>query len=104
MAHIVLSADNRPTLYQAPDAVALHLDKLALQFLDSIRRPGSPFLKQMKDGATGEPVLILCYNEEDFVAWLNRKKQTREMKVTAVAQSESFALPDAWRDYPYFNF
>ena len=104
MAYIVLSADNQPTLYQVPEEVALHLNKLARQFLNAIQNPKSPFLKNMTDSVTGQKHPILCYNEEDFVAWLNRKKQTRDEKIIAVAHAENYALPDEWRNYPHFSF
>ncbi len=104
MAFIVLRADSQPTLYQAPEEVALYLKMLARQFLSAIQAPNSSYLRSMTDSVTGEKHTLLCYNEEDFVAWLNRKKQTREEKVKAVAQSDDFALPDEWLDYPYFNF
>ena len=104
MNWIVLSADNRPTLCLAPDEVAQRLEELAIEFLEEIHRPDSPSLRAVTDSEEGTIALIHCYDETDFVAWLNQGKQAPEERITPVAQSISFARPDAWRSYPWFNF
>ncbi|MBQ4074477.1 MAG: hypothetical protein IJD39_04655 [Clostridia bacterium] len=103
MQYIVLSADNFPLLCLAPDAVALHLKKLARRFRNEIEQPKSPFLKKAKD-ASGKEYRIVSFNEMDFIDWLNRKKETKEAKIIPFAQSVDLNLPPEWQDYPQITF
>lgn len=116
MRYILLSADNEPTLYEAPDIIAEHLSDYADAFLDSIHDPASPFWQTVQD-PSGASYALLFYNEKDFVAWLNQQDETKDQPVREpewlsmaereimmdTARKERY-LPYEQMQYPWFNF
>ena len=116
MRYILLSADNPPTLYEAPDAIAEALWHFADQFLEEINRLDSPFWRQIDD-AGGESYDCLSYTERDFVAWLNHQPEAkyvpvREANALPMEEREIIMetalreqrLPCEQQRYPWFNF
>ena len=116
MRYILLSADNEPTLYEAPDAVAEGLFDYAMAFRDSIQEPDSPFWQTVRD-PSGECYSVLFYDEQDFVSWLNRQPVTRNQPakeaeglsledreiIMETARKERY-LPYEQMQYPWYNF
>ena len=116
MRYILLSADAEPTLYEAPDAIAERLSDLAFRFLDAISAPDSGFFQQVRD-VSGLESTLLRYDEQDFLAWLNRLPEAQGQPVREpdrlppgerenimeTARRERY-LPYEQQQYPWFNF
>lgn len=116
MRYILLSADTRPNLYEAPDDVAERLDQYADEFLDTIHNAKASFWVSVAD-ASGGRYDRLSYTEQDFVNWLNSRGVTRNQQVVQAellsreereimmetARKERY-LPINQQKYPWFNF
>ena len=63
MKHVILSADNAPSVYSVPEIVADNLNEYCLEFRKWLWE--SPHAKKYHYG-TG-----VCYTEEDFIEYLN---------------------------------
>ncbi len=116
MRYILLSADNSPVLYEAPDRVAESLPDYCFRFLDAINSPDSPCFRMMKD-PSGQEYALLSYTEQDFLNWLNSLPETecqpvREAELISKEQREIIMetalreryLPYERQQYPWFNF
>ena len=116
MRYIVLSTDGRPSLFEAPDAIAERLSQYADEFLDSVHHHDSSFWAGVTD-APGREYKRLSYSVEDFVAWLNQKRasqfhsvreaaflarEDREI-ILETARKERY-LPHEQQQYPWINF
>ena len=100
MKQIVLSADGERKVYSVPDAVADHLEKYCLEFCTSWL-PSSPNAQKYRRGG------VLCYNEEDFIAYLNQWIFPEEPSflVDNLGWVDfGSALPGPYRGCPEFNF
>ena len=116
MRYILLSADNAPVLYEAPDRVAESLPDYCFRFLDEINSPDSPCVRMMKD-PSGQEYALLSYTELDFLSWLNRQPESRDQPVREAAQLSKQErelimetarreqhLPCEHQKYPWFHF
>jgi hypothetical protein len=63
--YVLLSADNNPSVYLVPDCVADNLRKYCIEFRDKWLRE-SPLAKKYHIGG------VVCYNETDFIDYLNK--------------------------------
>ncbi len=116
MRYILLSADHEPTLYEVPDALAEHLSDWAEAFLENVYAPGSLFRKTARE-PSGKTYAIYCYDEQDFVIWLNQQDITNDQKVQepeSMSPEERELIlktaemernyPYEQQQYPWFNF
>ncbi len=100
MKEIILSADGDSVVYLVPDAVADNLKKYCIQFCDRWLRTSPKAKKYRVNGG-------LCYDEADFIEYLNAYVFPDEQSVlvknlgwTELGKN----LPDESRNHPYFNF
>ena len=63
MKHVILSADGSSKVYSVPDAVADDLEHYCLDF--------SNWLYESPDAAKYHDGVGVCYDETDFIAYLN---------------------------------
>ncbi len=100
MKYVILSADGDSKVYSVPDDVAEQLDRYCLHFCTKWLRT-SPHAKKYRT-ARG-----ICYNEEDFIEYLNRWVFPEEPS-TLVANlgwiDARHPIPQAYADVPKFNF
>ncbi len=100
MKYVILSADGDSKVYSVPDDVAEQLDRSCLRFCTTWLRT-SPHAKKYRT-ARG-----ICYNEEDFIEYLNRWVFPEEPS-TLVANlgwiDARHPIPQAYADVPKFNF
>lgn len=102
MKRVILSADNDRKVYAVPDRVADDLEEYCLEFCTRWLRT-SPHARQYR--AYGG----LCYDERDFIDYLNRWVFPEEPSVFVANLGRDQAgpagsprRPDA--DYPEFRF
>ena len=100
MKEVILSADGDSVVYLVPDDVADNLSKYCIEFCDKWLRT-SPHAKRYRTKGG------YCYNEADFVEYLNKyifpKQQSvlvKNLGWTDLGKN----LPDEYKRYPYFNF
>ena len=65
MKNVIISADGDRMVYPVPDIVADNLDEYCIEFCDKWLRT-SPHAKKYRVNG------VLCYNERDFIEYLNR--------------------------------
>ena len=100
MKKVIISADGDSIVYLVPDAVANYLRKYCISFCD----------KWMKNSPDAKKYRIkgdYCYNEADFIDYLNEYIFPEQKSVfvknlgwTSLGEN----LPVEYQDYPYFNF
>lgn len=103
MKDVLLSADGAISVFRVPDAVADDLEHYCLEF--SCR-----WLHESPDAAKyrmnrGDTVSV-CYNERDFIAYLN-EYVCKEPSVLITTIPNVFCaedLPEEYTGQPYFNF
>ena len=100
MKNIVISADGDRNVYSVPDVVANDLQKYCNEFCNEWIW-SSPYAKkyQTRDG--------VCYNEEDFIEYLNTYLFPNEKSVFVKNLGWidfHSKLPAPYCDYPEFNF
>ena len=100
MKEVILSADGDSVVYLVPDAVAKDLRKYCITFCDKWMKT-SPHGKKFKIGGG------YCYNEADFIAYLNEFVFPEEPSVlvknlgwTDLGRN----LPPEYQNHLYFNF
>lgn len=100
MKEVILSADGDSILYSVPDDVANHLRKYCIEFCDG-------WLRTSPDAKRYRTKQGICYNEADFIAYLNehvfpdqRSVFLRNLGWTDLGN----ALPPEYQNHPYFNF
>lgn len=101
MKHIIISADGDRMVYSVPDAVADNLKKYCIEFADKWIRT-SPHAKKYR--ASGG----VCYNEADFIEYLNLWKFPNEKSVLIdnlgpIGVDET-PIPAQYKNCPQFNF
>ena len=103
MKNVLLSADGEISVYCVPDHVADNLEKYCLEF--SCR-----WLHESPDAATYRVKrcddIVVCYNEKDFIAYLNQYVCDEPSTLLATLVNV-FCAEDAPEEYcglPYFNF
>ena len=100
MKEIILSADGDSIVYSVPDDVAEHLQEYCLKFCDDWLRNSPDAKKYRKNG-------ILCYDENDFIDYLNKYvfPEQRSVMLKNLGWTDlGRNLPQEYRDHPYFNF
>ena len=65
MKHILLSADSMPSVYLVPDEVADNLREYCVNFCDK-------WLSKSPDAKKYRVHSVVCYNEKDFIEYLNK--------------------------------
>lgn len=100
MKNVVLSADGDRIVYSVPSEVADNLEEYCMAFCLKWLRT-SPHAKQYRIGGA------LCYNESDFIAYLNQwvfpDRQSKPIDNLGWIGFEE-PLPDQYKDCPQFNF
>lgn len=104
MKPVLLSAGGTMTVYMVPDEVADHLKKYCRTFCDR----WLPYSKEAAKYRVKESYgTCLCYNESDFIEYLNthhfRSQPSRRAEGMESVMDES-ELPAEYRDIPSFNF
>ena len=100
MKNVVLSADGDRMVYSVPDVVAERLEEYCLYFCDHWLRT-DPHGRQYKIRGG------YCYNEADFIEYLNRwvfPQQPSKLVENLGWIDFGEALPGIYRDCPQFNF
>jgi len=104
MKYVLLSHDNRPSVYSVPDIVADNLEAYCLEFCNH-------WLWESPHAAEYRVALPYCtgvsYNEEDFVKYLNKwvfpDQPSTLIKTLRWAESNK-DIPKKYRDCKWFNF
>ncbi len=101
MKHVILSADGDSKVFSVPDAVAEHLSKHCLYFCTKWLRTSRHAKKYRLPGG------VVCYNEEDFIEYLNTWKYP-DQPSTLVENLGWIVherdIPEQYRHCPRFNF
>ena len=100
MKEVILSADGDSIVYLVPDEVANDLRKYCIEFANVwLRTSKKAKCFRVKGG--------YCYNEADFIDYLNveifpnqKSVFVRNLGWTNLGDN----LPTEYKDYPYFNF
>jgi hypothetical protein len=98
--YVLLSADNNPSVYSVPDEVADNLKKYCLDFCDKWMYE-NPDAKKYH---IGEGV---CYNEEDFIEYLNKWifPDMSSVFVEKIGFIDSVKdIPEKYKGCEWFNF
>ncbi|MBQ7045469.1 MAG: hypothetical protein IJN65_03140 [Clostridia bacterium] len=100
MKKIILSADSDSVVYLVPDAVADNLSEYCMDFCDKWLW-SSPDAERFRKGEG------VCYNEADFIDYLNEYVFPEQPSVfvknlgwTNLGKN----LPKEYKSCPYFNF
>ncbi len=102
MKNILLSADSEISVFAVPDKVADNLEQYCLEFCDwLLKSPDAARYRTMTANMVG-----LCYNEKDFIAYLNQYISTEQaaLMTTLAGVYVGDELPDKYAGLPYFNF
>lgn len=100
MKEVILSADGDSLVYLVPDAVAENLSRHCIEFCDHWMK-SSPDAKKYKIKGG------YCFNEADFIDYLNRYVFPDERSVLVKNLGDTNLgkkLPAAYKNHPYFNF
>lgn len=102
MKKVLLSADNEPSVYLVPAEAADNLDEYCCEFANE----WLPHYKRAKKYHTGHGV---CYNEEDFIEYLNRyifpDRPAQYIETIELEwDGREEVLPDGYKDMKWFNF
>ena len=99
MKNIVISADGDRKVFSVPDVVADNLTKYCGNFIKWLRNSPDAMKYRMGGG--------LCYNEEDFIeylnAWIFPNQKSKLVKNLGWIDYNS-KLPEPYVDCPTFNF
>lgn len=101
MKNIIISADGDRLVYSVPDVVADNLDQYCTEFCDKWLRTSTRAEKYRIDG-------VLCYNEQDFIEYLNEYLFPGEQSVyvenLGPMGTDELPIPERYKDCPAFNF
>lgn len=100
MKEIILSADGDSVIYLVPDDVSENLRKYCIEFCDNWLW-NSPDAKHFRKGPG------VCYNESDFINYLNKyifPKQKSVLVKNLGWTNLGKNLPSEYKQLPYFNF
>lgn len=100
MKNVVLSADGDRMVYSVPDEVAEHLEEYCIRFCTTWLRTSKHAEKYRAGG-------VLCYNEADFIEYLNKwifpnKQSVLIENLGWIDFNES--LPEKYNGCPKFDF
>ena len=100
MKEIIISADSDSKVYLVPDEVADNLRKHCIYFADK-------WMKQIPNSKKFKRNGAWCFNEEDFIDYLNEVAFPEQKSVfvknlgwTDIGDN----LPEEYKNHPYFNF
>ena len=100
MKEVIISADGDSIVYLVPDAVAEDLSNYCISFCDK-------WMKTSPDAQKYKTKEGYCYDEEDFIDYLNEYVFPEQQSVfvknlgwTNLGKN----LPEEYRNHPYFNF
>ena len=100
MKYVVLSADGDRMVYLVPDAVAEDLERYCMDFCDK-------WLWESPEAARYRTGRVVCYNEGDFIEYLNRwifpEEPSRLVEDLGWIEFDQ-PLPPPYQDCPSFNF
>jgi len=103
MNNVLLSADGPLRVYSVPDEVAADLRGWADRFREwMLHAPEAAcYRRAFPSGAIG-----LCFNEEDFIAYLNNVIFPDQPSVLTESfdADDSSCLPEPFCSYPQYNF
>ena len=99
MKDVILWADGDYMLYSVPDAVAGDLDGYCMEFCGEWlwKSPHAERYRRDLNGVTG-----VCYNEEDFILYLNQWVFPNDPSV--LRKNLGAQIPEGYKDYPTFLF
>lgn len=103
MKNVLLSADSEISVFAVPDEVANNLEKYCLEFCcDWLHKSPDAAKYRIKMGS----VIGVCYNEKDFIAYLNQYVFAEQsvLITTLTNVYEEDNLPIEYIGLPYFNF
>ena len=102
MKHLILSADGDRMVYLVPDDVADHTGKYVRLFYNWMKESKQAKHLRRKMGSG----IGYCFNEQDFVDWLNHHKfrDTPCVFVENLGFINPLRFPDEYKDCPWFNF
>ena len=100
MKNVILSADGNSIVYSVPDEVADNLSDYCLQFC-------SEWLPYSPDAARYRVKGVLCYDESDFISYLNQfvfpdKRSEFVADLGWIGSGDEY--PVEFRECPRFNF
>ena len=105
MKKVFLSADNQPSLYAVPDAVADHLDEYCLAFWRWLETSPDAEKYRVYFDEEDEPYFGLCYTERDFIEYLNQFVFPEEMSYRIDwCPAGDWETPEEYPEIPHFNF
>jgi len=99
LKYVLLSADNCPSVYSVPEAVADNLKSYCLEFEYWLQE--SPHAAAYRRGGG------VCFNEEDFVKYLNEWifQEQPSLLIETLDWIDSDAdVPQKYKDCKRFNF
>lgn len=97
MKEIILSADASPSVYLVPDEVADNLRQFCLDFISWLRK--SPDAKKLRISGG------VCYNEKDFIDYLNTWVFPNSPSVLVKSFNLGYGvIPDEYKHLEWFNF
>ena len=100
MKNIVISADGDRKVYSVPDIVAENLREYCIEFCDRWLVTSPDAEKYRRNGG-------VCYDEDDFIEYLNTWlfPEEKSVLVENLGWIEfNTALPEPYNDCPQFNF
>ena len=101
MKNVIISADGDRIVYSVPNIVADNLTEYCIEFCDKWLRTSSHAKKYRINGG-------LCYNERDFIEYLNRfifpKEQSVFIENLGPIGIDELPIPECYKDCPMFNF
>lgn len=101
MKKVIISSDGDRMVYSVPDKVAENLEQYCIDFCDKWLRT-SPHAKKyrIKGG--------LCYNESDFIEYLNKwifpDEQSVLLDNLGPVGFDETPIPEKYKNCPKFNF
>ncbi len=99
MQNIILSADGDVKVFSVPDAVAENLEKYCIDFCDK-------WLWNSPDAEKYRTKHGVCYDEEDFIEYLNKYifPHEQSMLIKNLGAVLYKNLPDEYKLLPHFFF
>ena len=98
MKNIIISADSDRMVYSVPDTVADNLEKYCMEFIDWLE--ASPDAKHYRKKG------VMCYDESDFILYLNKYVFPKEQSVFVknIGNEYNQRAGSEYKDCPSFNF
>ncbi|MDR3091201.1 MAG: hypothetical protein LBU36_03230 [Clostridiales bacterium] len=100
MKLVLLSADSAPSVYSVPDIVAENLSEYCIEFCGKWLHTSEHAQKYRAHG-------VVCYNEIDFVEYLNKwvfPNEHTTLAETLDGVNNASELPEKYRNLEWFNF